>query len=62
MQLEQMAIGVDYMDVYQRCGHYPMALPYGLGLEGAGTITAAGDRVSGLKVGDRVAYGPALGA
>ncbi len=56
-------IGVNFIDTYQRSGLYPIALPSGLGLEAAGQIEALGDMVTGLKLGDRVAYcsGP-LGA
>lgn len=61
--LEQHAIGVNYLDVTQRNGAVPVALPSGLGLEGAGLVTAVGPGVTNVKVGDRVAYatGP-LGA
>lgn len=60
--LEQTAVGLNYMDVYQRSGYYPMTLPSGLGLEAAGRIIEVGSGVSDLKPGDRVAYGPVLGA
>lgn len=61
--LEQTAIGVNPLDVSQRKGLVPIALPSGLGLEGAGIVAAVGAGVSGLKSGDRVGYatGP-LGA
>jgi NADPH2:quinone reductase len=49
--------GVNYIDVYQRSGMYPMTLPATLGLEGAGEIVALGDSVTGLKMGDRVSWG-----
>ncbi len=62
IQVEHTAIGLNYMDVYQRSGHYPMALPSGLGLEAAGLITATGEGVNDLRTGDRIAYGPVLGA
>ncbi len=61
-QVEQTAIGLNYMDVYQRSGHYPMPLPSPLGLEAAGRVTAIGDGVSHVSVGDRVVYGAVLGA
>lgn len=51
------AIGLNFIDTYQRSGLYPVALPSGLGLEGAGTVDALGDGVSLLQVGDRVAFG-----
>ena len=62
VQIEQTAIGLNYMDVYQRSGHYPLAMPSPLGLEAAGRITAVGSEVEGLGIGDRVVYGGALGA
>lgn len=61
--VEQTAIGVNYLDVMQRSGAVNLPLPAGLGLEGAGHVTAIGDGVSHVQVGDRIAYasGP-LGA
>jgi NADPH:quinone reductase len=49
------AIGVNFIDVYQRKGLYKMALPFTPGAEGAGTVVAVGSGVSSLRVGDRVA-------
>ncbi len=60
--IEQSVIGLNYMDVYQRSGAYPLELPSPLGLEAAGKITAVGPDVNDLSVGDRVVYGPVLGA
>jgi len=60
--LEQNAIGLNYMDIYQRSGHYPLDLPSGIGLEAAGKIIEVGPDVTDLAVGDRVVYGPVLGA
>lgn len=54
--LEQTAIGLNYMDVYQRSGHYALDLPSGLGLEAAGRIVEIGDGVTDVQVGDRLAY------
>ncbi len=54
--LEQAAVGVNYLDVSQRKGAVPVALPSGLGLEGAGRVAAVGAGVSNVRVGDRVAY------
>jgi NADPH2:quinone reductase len=51
------AIGINYIDTYHRSGLYPVKLPSGLGMEAAGTVEALGDGVTGLKIGDRVAYG-----
>ena len=49
------AIGLNYIDTYYRSGLYPLPLPTGLGLEGAGIVEAVGEGVD-LVVGDRVAY------
>lgn len=54
--IEQVAIGVNYLDVMQRKGTVPVPLPSGLGLEGAGRVTAIGPGVTNIRVGDRVAY------
>ena len=62
VQIRQTAIGLNYMDVYQRSGYYPMETPSPLGLEAAGEITAVGEGVTGLSVGDHVVYGGVLGA
>jgi NADPH2:quinone reductase len=57
------AIGVNYIDTYQRSGHYKLALPAGMGNEGAGVVEAVGPGVTDIKPGDRVAYcGGAPGA
>ena len=55
--LRQTAIGLNYMDVYQRSGYYALDMPSGLGLEGAGVIEAVGEGVDDFKQGDRAAYG-----
>lgn len=55
-QIRHTAIGVNYIDVYDRTGLYPHPLPCGLGREAAGVITALGRRAQGFSVGDRVAY------
>jgi NADPH2:quinone reductase len=49
------AIGLNYIDTYHRSGLYPLPLPSGLGLEGAGVVEAVGEG-AGFEVGDRVAY------
>jgi NADPH2:quinone reductase len=54
--IRQTAIGLNFIDVYERTGLYPGALPSGLGREGAGVVEAVGPGVRGLAVGDRVAY------
>ena len=63
VRLRHTAVGLNYIDTYQRSGLYPMPLPSGLGSEAAGIVEEVGPGVSGLKPGDRVAYaGGPLGA
>ncbi len=50
------AVGLNFIDIYFRSGRYPLQLPSGLGLEGAGVVEAIGSAVTEVKVGDRVAY------
>jgi NADPH2:quinone reductase len=57
VRVKHTAIGVNFIDIYHRCGLYPVSLPSGLGLEAAGVVVALGEDVSGLKIGDRVGYG-----
>ena len=54
--VENQAIGLNYIDTYHRSGLYPLALPSGLGMEGAGVVEAVGEGVTEVKAGDRVAY------
>jgi NADPH2:quinone reductase len=54
--------GVNFYDVYQRVGLYPVAMPCTLGTEAAGRVTAVGSGVSDLREGDRVAYQGVQGA
>ena len=57
VRIRQGAVGVNYIDVYHRTGLYPVeGFPAVLGMEGAGTVEAVGQDVTGVKVGDRVAY------
>src|SRR2546427_12745741 len=56
------AVGVNFIDVYQRTGQYRVATPFVAGQEAGGTVAALGTGVSGLKVGHRVAYVGGLGA
>ena len=60
----QEAVGLNFIDVYFRSGLYPApsGLPFIPGNEGAGTVTALGEGVCGLSVGDRVAYTGPIGA
>ena len=54
--IEHKAIGLNYIDTYHRSGLYPLKLPTGLGLEGAGIVTDTGDNVKEFKVGDKISY------
>lgn len=54
--VRQAAVGLNFIDIYHRTGLYPLPLPSGLGMEGAGTVEAVGEGVGDFKVGDRVAY------
>ncbi|WP_303976637.1 quinone oxidoreductase [Dongia mobilis] len=54
--LRNKACGLNFIDTYHRSGLYPVALPSGIGLEGAAVVEALGAGVTHLKVGDRVAY------
>jgi len=56
------AVGVNFIDIYQRMGLYPMPLPFTPGNEGAGTVEATGPGVSEVAPGDHVAYAGALGS
>jgi NADPH2:quinone reductase len=56
------AIGVNYIDVYQRTGLYPLQTPFTLGMEGAGVVDELGEGVKEVKKGDRVAYAMILGS
>ncbi|MFZ2852519.1 MAG: quinone oxidoreductase [Rhodocyclaceae bacterium] len=55
-RVRHAAVGLNYIDVYHRTGLYPLPLPAGLGLEGAGVVEAVGAGVTDLSPGDRVAY------
>ena len=61
--VKHMAIGVNFIDIYQRTGLYPLNLPSRLGLEASGIVEEVGEKVGKFKKGDRVCYcnGP-LGA
>lgn len=54
--LRHEAIGVNFIDTYQRSGLYPLPMPSGLGQEAAGVVEAVGPGVTELRIGDRVAY------
>jgi NADPH2:quinone reductase len=56
------AIGLNFIDIYQRTGLYPLTTPFTLGMEAAGVVDAVGDAVTEVKKGDRVAYAMIPGA
>jgi NADPH2:quinone reductase len=62
LKIRQTAIGLNFIDTYQRSGLYPMQTPFVGGNEGAGVVTAIGEGVSGHALGDRVAYQGQTGA
>jgi NADPH2:quinone reductase len=64
LRVRHGAVGLNYIDVYHRTGLYPLpALPWTLGMEGAGQVEAVGEGVTEFTVGDRVAYAsPPVGA
>jgi len=55
-RIRHTAIGVNFLDTYQRSGLYPIQTPSGTGNEGAGVVEAVGEGVTFVKAGDRVAY------
>ncbi len=56
IRIRHKAVGLNFIDVYQRSGLYPMATPLQLGMEASGVVEAVGEGVTHLKVGDRAAY------
>jgi len=56
IRIQHKACGLNYIDVYQRTGLYPMVLPHALGMEASGVVEAVGAGVTHLKEGDRAAY------
>ena len=61
--IEHKAIGLNYIDTYHRSGLYPLKLPTGIGIEGAGIIKEIGPNVNDFKIGDKISYaGAPLGA
>ena len=63
VKVRQTAVGLNFIDIYHRTGHYPQpSLPFIPGSEAAGVVTAVGEGVRDLKVGRRVAYAGPIGA
>ena len=56
IRIRHKAVGLNFIDIYQRTGLYPNALPLALGMEAAGVVEAVGEGVTHLKPGDRAAY------
>lgn len=56
VRIAHKAAGLNFIDVYQRTGLYPMQLPHAMGMEASGVIEAVGEGVTHLKTGDRAAY------
>ncbi|MBC7434600.1 MAG: quinone oxidoreductase [Bdellovibrionales bacterium] len=56
IRIRHKAVGLNFIDVYQRTGLYALPLPLKLGMEASGLVEAVGDGVTHLKVGDRAAY------
>jgi NADPH2:quinone reductase len=56
IRIRHEACGLNFIDIYQRTGLYPLPLPLALGMEAAGVVEAVGDGVTHLKPGDRAAY------
>ncbi|RLT43226.1 MAG: quinone oxidoreductase [Chloroflexi bacterium] len=62
VRVQVKAAGVNFIDTYHRRGWYPIPAPFTPGVEAAGLIDAIGPDVTGVKVGDRVAYGLTIGS
>jgi len=62
-RVRHVAVGLNYIDTYHRGGLYPLPMPAGLGMEGAGVVESVGAGVTDIQPGDRVAYaGGPIGA
>ena len=56
IRIRHKAVGLNYIDIYQRAGLYALPMPLRLGMEAAGVVEAVGDGVTHLQAGDRAAY------
>ena len=56
IRIRHKAVGLNYIDVYQRSGLYPLTMPLQLGMEASGVVESVGEGVTHLQVGDRAAY------
>src|SRR5215470_7997055 len=61
-RVRQTAVGLNFIDVYNRTGLYKLPLPFVVGQEGAGVVEAVGPGVEEVKPGDRVAYASLMGS
>tara|TARA_Y100001970_G_scaffold253279_1_gene327886 strand:- start:12862 stop:13842 length:981 start_codon:yes stop_codon:yes gene_type:complete len=63
IKIKNVAIGLNFIDTYHRSGLYPLKLPSGLGMEGAGVVEEVGSEVKNFSIGDNIAYAsPPLGS
>jgi len=63
VRIRSTAVGLNFIEIYQRTGLYPLKLPSGLGTESVGVIEALGDGVTDFAVGDRIGTtGPTIGS
>ena len=63
IKIKNYAIGLNFIDTYHRSGLYPLKLPSGIGMEGAGIVVEVGADVKNLSIGDNIAYAsPPLGS
>ncbi|MEO0671247.1 MAG: quinone oxidoreductase [Pseudomonadota bacterium] len=62
IRVKHKAVGLNYIDTYQRSGLYPVELPAVLGMEGAGEVVEVGKGVTRFKAGDRIAYANPMGS
>ena len=56
IRIRHKTVGLNYIDIYQRAGVYPLPMPLQMGMEASGVVEAVGEGVTHLKVGDRAAY------
>ncbi len=56
VRIDQKKVGLNFIDIYQRSGSYPLRLPSSIGMEGVGIVETIGEGVENVKVGDRVGY------
>ncbi len=56
IRIRHKAVGLNYIDIYQRAGLYKLPMPLQLGMEASGVVEAVGEGVTHLQAGDRAAY------